>query len=107
MTTKFIMILKFVLEVLPTYYTLTLYTYTRNELFFVPHFPSFKYLNISNLHGKVQFPLMKKELHSEFLKGKPVNCWWFNFRAREMAKERYTNEVSTFTLSHISFRIAL
>lgn len=71
MTIKFIMIFKFVFEVLPTYYTLTPYTFTRDQLFFVSHFPSFKYLNISNLHGKVQFPLIKKELHSEFLKGKP------------------------------------
>ena len=53
---------------------------------------------------KSEFPLMKKELHSKFLdmwkEGKCFKRPWFNSKARELVKEKYSGKVSTLNLSH-------
>ena len=57
---------------------------------------------------KSEFPLMKKELHSKFLdmwkEGKCFKRSWFNSKARELVKEKYSGKVSTLNLSHNQFK---
>ena len=55
-------------------------------------------------YGKAKFPVMEKELYTKFFdmqkEGKLVKRWWFNSKARELMKEKYPDEASSFKLSH-------
>ena len=54
-------------------------------------------------YGKAKFPAMKKEFYTKFLDmrkwGKHVKRWGFNSIARELVKEKYLDEASSFKLS--------
>ena len=55
-------------------------------------------------YGKAKFPVMENELYNKFLytrkERKRVKRWWFNSKARELVKEKYPDEASSFNLSH-------
>lgn len=45
-----------------------------------------------------------KKVHSKLFdiqkQGKSIKCWWFNTRAGDPVKKKYTNEVSPLKLLH-------
>ena len=55
-------------------------------------------------YGKAKFPVMEKELYTKFLdmrkEGKRVKRWGFNFKARELVKEKYLDKASSFNLPY-------
>lgn len=69
---------------------------------------SLKHSRKSRWHGKVKFPFMEKEFHSEFpdmqKEGKHFKRWCFNLQGRELVKEKISEETSTFKLSHRWFK---